>query len=348
MDKTLSNFPPVQDLDNMLKRVHLHCQEFKTPIAHRSILQAGLSFLIYISLCAVIIFSVMRGQYWVSLLLTLPAAGMLVKLFIIQHDCGHGSYFKSKKANSWVGRLMSLATLTPYAFWRDAHNRHHKTSGNLSKRGVGAIDTLTLKEFQALTPSQQFFYKLYRHPIVMVLIGPPLYIIILQRLPLKGPMPYTEIYQSIAGRHLWKSVMALNLAILVLYGGLAFAFGLKTVLLVFLPISFVSASIGGWLFYVQHQYEDAYWEYQDKWDYRAAALLGSSHYDLPKILHWFTGNIGFHHIHHLSSLIPNYRLPECYEASDDLKKFPKMSMLDSLKTARLRFWDETQKKMVIQ
>jgi len=341
-----SHLPTAQDLDSFLKRVHDHCQEFKAPIIHRSVLQAGLTLFLYLLLCTAMVFFTKAGFYWVCALLAVPTAGLLVKMFIVQHDCGHGSYFKSKATNNFVGRLFSLATFTPFAFWRDAHNRHHASSGNLSKRGIGAIDTLTLEEFRNLKPWQQRLYKVYRHPIVMVLIGPPLYIIILQRLPLKGSLPFSDEYHSINGRHLWKSVMTLNIGLLVVYGTLAWLIGLSTVLIVFMPALFISASVGGWLFYVQHQYEDSYWEHHEEWDFRAAALLGSSHYDLPKVLHWFTGNIGFHHIHHLSSLIPNYRLPECYEASDDLKALPKMSMLDSLKTARLRFWDEVQKKMV--
>lgn len=330
----------------IMKRIHAHCLLYKYPVLHRSIGQTILAFSLYAAICTLIILCVQNNIYWASTLLTLPAAGLLVKLFTIQHDCGHGAYFKSKAANNFLGRAISIITWTPYAFWRDAHNRHHASSGNLSKRGIGAIDTLTLAEFNNLSPTHQRLYKLYRHPIVMVLIGPPLYIILIQRMPLKGPLPFSEIYQTIAGKHLGKSVMALNAAILVVYGALAVMLGLTTVIVTFLPILFLSACIGGWLFYVQHQYEDAYWAFHDKWDYRSAALLGSSHYDLPRPLHWLTGYIGFHHIHHLSSLIPNYRLAECHKASADLQKFPRMSMRDSLKTARLRFWDEAQNKMV--
>jgi len=333
-------------MQNRLKRIQAHCQHYKNPVASRSIGQAVLSFLIYVTLFGTMMVAAQNNMIWLTLILSVPAAGILVKLFIIQHDCGHGSYFKKRWANNLLGRIISGLTMTPYAYWRDAHNRHHASSGNLTKRGIGAIDTLTVEEYEKLTKKQRFFYTLYRHPITMVLIGPPLYILVLQRLPLTGPMPFSEIYHSINGSHLWRSVMSLNIMILLVYGSLSLFVGFGTVVLVFLPALIMSASIGGWLFYVQHQYENAYWAEQEEWDYTEAALLGSSHYDLPRFLQWFTGNIGFHHIHHLSSLIPNYRLQECYENSQDLQLLPKMGIRESIKTARLRLWDERQRKMV--
>ncbi len=334
------------ELKEQLNRIHAHCQNYKTPVMSRSIGQTALTLFLYAVLMTAIIGAIAYGLIWLSLLLSVPAAGLLVKLFIIQHDCGHGSYFKSKKANTYVGRFISVFTFTPFAFWRDAHNKHHAASGNLSKRGIGAIDTLTVREYEKLTKLQRFFYILYRHPVTMILIGPPLYIIVLQRFPFKGPMPFADIYHSINGSHLWRSVVGLNLMLIIFYGALVMWLGLGVVALAFLPALIMSASIGGWLFYVQHQYEETYWEAGENWDFKAAALLGSSHYDLPRILQWFSGNIGFHHIHHLSSLIPNYRLQECYEASPDLKTFPKLGIVESFKTMRLRLWDEQQKKMV--
>ncbi len=335
-----------QDMHARLQRIQAHCQHYKTPSAYRSIGQTVLAFLIYFALFGVMIFAALNNMAWLTLLLSVPAGGILVKLFIIQHDCGHGSYFKKKWANTWLGRIVSLLTFTPYAFWRDSHNRHHASSGNLTKRGHGAVDMLTVEEFNALPPKERFFYKLYRHPMIVSVLGPPFYILIVQRFPLKKPPPYSEVYQTIKGSHLTPSVMGLNLMILLFYGSLAWMIGFWTVLLVFVPAVSIAASIGGWLFYVQHQYEHAYWAEQDEWDYSQAALMGSSHYDLPRFFQWVTGNIGFHHIHHLSSLIPNYRLQECYEASQDLQLLPKMSIRDSLKTAKIRLWDANQRKMV--
>ncbi len=329
----------------ILKRVHEHCLNFRNPILHRSIGQLFVALSIYLALAGAMILSARNGMPWLVALIALPAAGMLVKLFIIQHDCGHGSFFRSRTFNMLLGWVISILTLTPYAYWRDAHNRHHASSGDLDARGLGAIDTLTVDEFKALPPARQKLYKLYRHPMIMILIGPFLHIMIFQRMTNKGPMPFMENYQTISGSHLWRSIMALNLAIVLFYGTMIAFLGWQVVAMVFLPIWWISAAIGGWLFYVQHQYEGAYWEHSENWDFRAAALHGSSHYDLPGILHWFTGNIGFHHIHHLSAMIPNYRLRECHEKCADLMTFPKMSIRESFRTARLRVWNPATKSM---
>ena len=334
------------DLKRRLERIAAHCRAFQSPVLSRSIAQLALSLAIYAALIAGMIASARAGQIWIAALLAAPAAGMLVKLFTIQHDCGHGSYFRSRTANDWVGRAIAVLTFTPYSFWRDAHNRHHASSGNLSKRGVGGIDTLTVDEFNALSPMKKLSYRLYRHPAVMLLVGAPIYFIILQRLPFAGAMPFAETYQTIGGKRVWRSVLGLNAAMLVFYGGLSSAFGPWTVLGVFIPVVTISAWAGAWLFFIQHQYEDAYWARTGEWSYLEAAILGSSHYDLPPFLHWVTGNIGLHHIHHLSSLIPNYRLHECLKTSSDLMALPRLSLLDSLKCARLALWDEAQRRMV--
>jgi len=336
----------MHNLQERLARVHQHCKNYQTPQLRRSIGQTIITLGLYAVLSALIMWMFHAGYGWFTPLVMVPAAGMLVKVFIIQHDCGHGSYFKSKTLNTRVGQLMSVLTFTPFAFWRDAHNKHHASSGNLSRRGIGAIDTLTKAEFDAMTPGQQRMYRFYRHPLIMFFIGPPLYILIIQRFSFTKAVPLSQTYQTITGSHLLPSVLGLNFAMLVFYGALAWLFGLDLVLLTFLPVGALAAVAGGWLFYVQHQYEDSYWADDEEWDYKTAALLGSSHYDLPKVLHWVTGNIGYHHIHHLSSLIPNYRLAECYNNSSDLQLFPRMSLKDSLKTVKLRLWDENAQKMV--
>lgn len=298
---------------------------------------------------AVVAISVLlaKAGYWPITLMLAPVAGLLlVKLFTIQHDCGHGSYFKSRIANNVTGWVISVLTFTPYGFWRDSHNRHHAGSGNLDRRGLGAVDMLTLSEFQRLTPKQKFLYRFYRHPIVLLVFGPPFYFILMQRLPLNKTLPFMETYTSMRLAQIWKSVVGLNIGLLVFYGALSLWIGIGTVALVILPAVSVASWVGAWLFYVQHQYENAYWAKAGEWKYEAAALLGSSHYDLPTPIRWVTGNIGLHHIHHLCSLIPNYRLHDCYQASEDLKAWPKMTFLDSLKTTRLALWDEARQKMI--
>jgi len=330
----------------LVERIATHCEKYQGGIATRSLGQAGINVGLYAALTAAMFLCLAYGVYWLFAVLVLPAGGILTRIFTVQHDCGHGSYFKSRKANDRLGQFLSLLTFTPYGFWRDAHNRHHASSGNLSRRGVGGIDTLTVDEFRALTPLNKFFYRGYRNPLIILLIGPPLYILVMQRLPLAGGMPFAETYYPLQTRHIWRSVLALNVGLVAFYGALAFFLGLGAVALVFLLPATLAAMAGGWLFYVQHQYEDTYWHQGENWNFQEAAVLGSSYYQLPKILQWFSGNIGLHHIHHLSSLIPNYRLQECFDASEDLKSLPRMTIRDSLKSVPLALWDETERKLI--
>lgn len=330
----------------MLRRIVEHCKAYQGVDLKRSLGQTALSLFLYVATVAVIIFAAMEGFWFVVGLLAPLAAGFLIKLFIIQHDCGHGSYFENRWANHTLGFAISLLTLTPYGFWRDAHNRHHASSGDLSRRGVGAVDTLTVEEYRALSFFRRLSYRLYRHPAVMILFGAPFYFIILQRLPMAGPMPFAETYHGLRFSQVWKSVMTLNAGIIVFYGGLSLIFGLGVVAAAFLPVLVISSWTGTWLFFVQHQYEDAYWADRPEWNYAEAAVFGSSHYRLPKPLRWITGNIGLHHIHHLASRIPNYKLMECYRASEDLLSLPVLTIRESIKCARLALWDATQNKMV--
>ncbi len=334
------------DQTDAFARIAEHCQNFRGGPAGRSTGQLVLNLSLYGGLIAAMYGLVAIGAWWAALLLSIPASGILVRLFIIQHDCGHGAFFKSKRANHAVGWLISVLSFTPYGFWRDAHNRHHANSGNLTKRGMGGVDTLTVEEFKRLTPRNKALYKFYRHPLTLLVFGPPIYFLLLQRLPMAGPMPYTEVYFGMKGPRIWQSVMLLNLALVAFYGGLAFLLGGWATLIVIGPVVSLSGIAGSWLFYVQHQYEDAYWADRKDWSYNTAALLGSSHYDLPRILQWFTGNIGLHHIHHLCSLIPNYRLQECYDASPELQALPKLSIRDSLKSPGMALWDEQSGRMV--
>ena len=329
-----------------LSRIVDHCNAFRGPTLSRSVGQLVLNLILFFGLVVAMYATLAAGWWPVTVLLMLPAAGMLTRLFIIQHDCGHGSYFKSKTANHAVGWALSLLTFTPYGFWRDAHNRHHANSGNLTKRGMGGVDTLTVDEYQRLSPFKKGLYRFYRNPLTLLVSGPPIYFLLLQRIPMAGPMPYSEVYFGMKGPRIWQSVMLLNVALVLFYGVLGYFFGFAATAIVFLPVMSIAGIVGTWLFYIQHQYEDAYWRPQKNWDYTRAALYGSSHYALPPVLQWFTGNIGLHHIHHLCSLIPNYRLQECYDKSPDLQRLPKLTFVDSLKSAKLTLWDEAEGKMV--
>jgi acyl-lipid omega-6 desaturase (Delta-12 desaturase) len=276
-------------------------------------------------------------NYGLCLLLAVPAAGFLVRLFMIQHDCGHGAFFPHRLANDWVGRLIGVLTLTPYDFWRRNHAVHHSTSGNLDRRGIGDIDTLTVNEYLALSRWGRLSYRVYRHPIMMFGLGPAYLFIVQHRLPV-GRMR--------GGWRPWLSTMATNVAIAVLVTIMIWLVGVGPFLLVHLPIMLLAASIGVWLFYVQHQFEQTTWERDENWNLHADALHGSSHYDLPAVLRWFTANIGIHHVHHLCSRIPYYRLPQALRDHPALRGLGRLTLLQSFSCVRLVLWDETQRRLV--
>lgn len=278
------------------------------------------------------------GHYWLALPLAVPAAGFLVRLFMIQHDCGHGAFFRHRLANDWVGRAIGVLTLTPYDFWRRTHAVHHATSGNLDQRGMGDIDTLTVREYLALSRFGRLKYRLYRHPAIMFGVGPAYLFVIQHRLPV-GLMRG-------AGWGPWLSTMATNAAIALIVATLIFFIGVKAFLLVHLPIMLLAASAGVWLFYVQHQFEETLWKENHNWTFHEAALHGSSHYDLPPVLRWFTANIGIHHVHHLCSRIPYYRLPRALRDHPELGDIGRLTLLQSLWSVRLALWDEHRRKLV--
>ena len=275
--------------------------------------------------------------YWVSLLLAVPAGGLVVRLFMIQHDCGHGAFFRHRLANDWIGRLCGVLTMTPYDCWRHTHAAHHATSGNLDQRGMGDIDTLTVREFRARPLLGRIRYRLYRHPLVMFGIGPAYLFLLKHRLPF-GLMR--------AGWKPWVSVMATNFAIALVAATLIWFIGVKAFLLVHLPVVLLAATFGVWLFYVQHQFEQTTWERGADWNLHADALHGSSHYDLPAVLRWFTANIGIHHVHHLCSRIPYYRLPQALRDHPELRGLGRLTLLQSFSCVRLVLWDETQRRLV--
>jgi acyl-lipid omega-6 desaturase (Delta-12 desaturase) len=275
--------------------------------------------------------------YWLSLLVAVPTAGLLVRLFMIQHDCGHGAFFPRRAANDWVGRSLGVLTLTPYDFWRRSHAIHHATSGNLDRRGIGDLATLTVGEYRSLPRWRRAGYRVYRHPLFLFGLAPAFLFLLQHRLP---------VGQLRGGLEPWLSAMLTNLGVAVLFAAMMAAVGVGPFLLVHLPVVLLAASAGVWLFYVQHQFEDTYWEGDGGWTMHEGALHGSSHYDLPAVLRWFTANIGLHHVHHLSSRIPSYRLPEVVRAHPELAHVNRITLLQSLRTVRLALWDEGQRRLV--
>ena len=276
-------------------------------------------------------------SYWLTVLLAIPAAGLLVRLFIFQHDCGHGSFFRSAKANSAVGFILGVISLTPYQYWRRTHAIHHATAGDLDRREFGDIDTLTVKEYLASSRWGRLRYRLYRNPFVMFVLGPIYQFGLKHRFPFDAPRSWTKE---------WASVVWTNLAIGAVLVLAWETIGLERFFLVHTPILLIGGIAGVWVFYVHHQFKDTYWSRHEDWDVHRAGIEGSSLYDLSRILHWFTGDIGYHHVHHLSSRIPNYRLRECFEENPELEPVTRLTVWQSLKCARLKLWDEQRRKLI--
>jgi omega-6 fatty acid desaturase (delta-12 desaturase) len=309
---------------------------YREPNGVRSVLELVITVGPFILLWVLMWATLSRG-YWASLLLAVAAAGFLVRLFMIQHDCGHGAFFRRRLANDWVGRVIGVLTLTPYDFWRCAHASHHATSGNLDRRGIGDVTTLTVHEYLALSRWRQLGYRLYRHPAVMFGLGPAYLFILRQRLP---------VGLRRVGWQAWLSTMATNVAIAVLVATMVWLVGTGPFLLIHLPIALLAASVGVWLFYVQHQFEETFWAREETWKLHDAAFRGSSHYDLPRVLSWFTANVGIHHVHHLCSRIPYYRLPEVLSDHPELRGVGRLTLLESLGCVRLVLWDETRRRLI--
>ncbi|BAT61873.1 fatty acid desaturase [Variibacter gotjawalensis] len=310
--------------------------KYREPSHWRSSAEIVTTFVLFAVIWATMLVSLYAG-YWIALVLALPAAGLLVRLFLIQHDCGHGSLFSSRTANDWVGRIIGVFTLTPYGFWRRAHGLHHASAGNLDRRGIGDIDTLTVAEYLSLSNGRRRRYRIYRHPLVMFGIGPAYLFLFRHRIPL-GLMR--------AGWQPWASALATNVSIATLSALLIWLVGIGPFLLVQLPITLIAASIGVWLFYVQHQFEDTHWSRDGIWNFHHAGLHGSSHYDLPSVLRWFTANIGAHHVHHMCSKIPFYRLPEVLRDHPQLISTGRLTLLQSFRCVDKVLWDESSRKLI--
>jgi omega-6 fatty acid desaturase (delta-12 desaturase) len=309
---------------------------YRSPQLRRSIGQL-LTSAVPFALIWVAAFLALKVGFWLTVLLAIPAAGFTLRLFMIQHDCGHGSFFRSQRANDALGYVLGFMTLMPYLYWRKTHAIHHKTSGDLDYRGFGDIHTLTVKEYRSLPWLKRLGYRFYRNPLVLLGIGPAYQFILKHRLPLDAPRVW---------KREWRSVHVTNLVLLTVCLVAWQTIGFGNFLLVQLPITLISGSLGVFLFYVQHQFEDTYWREHPEWDFHAAGLQGSSYLVLPKVLQWFTANIGLHHIHHVSSKVPNYRLPECYRENPVFQHVTRLKLGESVKCLGLSLWDEDEGRLV--
>jgi omega-6 fatty acid desaturase (delta-12 desaturase) len=310
---------------------------YREPNHGRSIVEIAITLLPFATLWALAWLAVYVGYWPLSLLPSILAAAFAVRLFSIQHDCGHGAFFRRRLANDWVGRAIGVLTLTPYDAWRRDHAVHHAGSGNLGRRGTGDIKTLTVREYQELSRWRRLRYRLYRNPFIMLALGSPYLFILRHRLP----------FGLVGGRRqAWISAMATNLAIAAIIAALIWLVGIGPFLLVQGPITVLAAAAGVWLFYVQHQFEQTVWAEDNDWSLHEAALHGSTHYDLPALLRWFTVNIGVHHVHHLCCRIPSYRLGRVLRDHPELRNVSRLNLIESLGCFRLALWDETQRRLV--
>ena len=308
--------------------------KYQRPVISHSVWQVVNTLVPYLVLWYVM-YRTLAVSYWLTAPLAILAGGFLVRVFIIFHDCGHGSFFKSKTTNDIVGFITGVLTFTPYHHWRWEHSVHHSAAGDLDRRGTGDVWTLTVQEYLEASRWKRFSYRLARNPLVLFVIAPLFLFLVRERFP-TAKAAKRERY--------W--LYATNVAILGVGAGLSHIFGIKAYLTIQLTVLMIAGSAGVWLFYVQHQFEGVYWERAEGWDYTTAALKGSSFYKLPRILQWFTGNIGFHHIHHLSPRIPNYRLEQCHRAHPLFQTVKPVTLCSSLKSFTFRLWDEQQRKLV--
>jgi omega-6 fatty acid desaturase (delta-12 desaturase) len=337
---TTSNFNFQNDLHlpeiiDELKKISWRkvIEKYKNPSFIRSIWQTSSTLFLYAASWVAMYWS-LHISYALTLLFSVLSAGLLVRIFIIFHDCGHQSFFRSRAANDFLGFVTGILTFTPYHQWRHEHKIHHASSGNLDRRGMGDIWTLTVKEYQNSSWWQRFSYRFYRNPIVLLIIG-PIYVFLFSQRIAKGPTTLERL-----------STHLTNLCLLgVLYLS-HHTIGISAYLMIQLPTIMFASILGVWLFYVQHQFEGSYWERAEQWDYVRAAIQGSSFYKLPKILQWFSGSIGFHHIHHLNPRIPNYYLERCHQENPVFHKVKPLTLWSSFKSLKYFLWDEEKRKLV--
>ena len=307
---------------------------YARPHVGRSLLDVATSVVPYVGL-SVLMYLALDISYLLVLALAVPAAGFLVRVYILFHDCTHGSFLPTKRANAWLGNALGLLVFSCFSSWRHNHAVHHATSGDLDRRGVGDVPTMTVAEYRTLSWRGRLAYRLFRNPLVMFGIGPTYAMVVQPRLISRSARPRIR-----------RSIMVTNVALIALVGGLCLAFGWREYLLVQVPTVLLAGAAGVWLFYVQHQFEDAYWQSSETWSYADAALQGSSYLKLPRVLQFFSGNIGFHHVHHLSARIPNYNLQRAHDENPVFHDVPTLSLWDGLRAVRLKLWDEERGRMV--
>ena len=325
---------PQESLPNMAELNRI-LAPYQKPEMRQAVWQLLNTFIPYVILWVLMYYS-LQISYLLTLVLAVFAAGFMTRLFIFFHDCGHNSFFPSKKLNKRVGFWLGLIVFTPGEHWWHSHAIHHATSGNLDKRGNGDVNTLTLEEYKQLSRGKRLEYQLFRNPLIMFGLGPLYMFLILHRLSIPT-----------FSRKETMSVVWTNLAILTLAATLSLLLGWQAYLLIQLPILWMAGAFGIWLFYIQHQFEDAYWRRNEEWNYVASALTGASFYRMPKILEWFSGNIGYHHIHHLSPRIPNYYLAQAYKHSDIIQQWTrKINLGEGWRQLRCKVWDESRRLMV--
>jgi acyl-lipid omega-6 desaturase (Delta-12 desaturase) len=316
------------------KQINQILARYRSPDLKRSVWQLVISSIFYL-IGWYLMYLSLSVSYWLTLALAIPTAGFMVRLFIIFHDCGHGAFFKSSQANNFWGMLLGFFVFTPYYQWRHEHAIHHATFGNLDKKGTGSIWTLTLEEYLDASAWEKFKYRIYRNPLIFFTLGALINFVFMHR--------FTS---RLSNRKDRLSVHLTNLALVGIASLLILPVGFKNYLLIQLPILAIAASVGVWLFYIQHQFEGVYWERQGKWDRVEAALKGCSFYQLPRVLQWFSGNIGFHHIHHLNPSIPNYYLERCHREISFFQEIEPVRLLSGLKSLSLRLYDEAARQLV--
>jgi acyl-lipid omega-6 desaturase (Delta-12 desaturase) len=317
---------------NALRREAL--APYAQPHLGRGVADLATSVVPYVAL-SVLMYLTLDASYLLVLALAVPAAGFLVRTFIVFHDCAHGSFLLSKRANAWLGSGLGLLVFESFANWRHSHAVHHATAGDLDRRGVGDVLTLTVAEYWTSTWRRRLGYRLFRNPLVMFGLG-----------PIYGMILHPRLVPRSARPRIRRSVIATNVALAALVGGLCLVVGWREYLLVQTPMVLLAGATGVWLFYVQHQFEDTYWQSAGDWSYADAALRGSSHLRLPKVLQFFTGNIGLHHVHHLSTRIPNYNLQRAHDENPVFHDVPTLSLWDGLRAVRLKLWDEERGRLV--
>lgn len=310
---------------------------FQRPVLRRSVMEIAITSLPLLALWGLGALAVAQGLWWLGLLSAVPAAGFVVRIFMIQHDCGHRAFFRTRWINDWVGRTIGVITLTPHDCWRRTHNIHHATSGNLDRRELGAVKTASVEEYRAMTPMQRLGYRAYRNPVTLFIIGPFYVFFMQQRLP-HGIMK--------EGWRPWVSAMGTNAAIAAACVFLVSAGRLDFIVLVWAPTLMLASSSGIWLFFVQHQFEETYWRRENDWRPTEAALLGSSYYVLPAILRWLTANIGIHHVHHASPRIPYYHLNKVLQQNPSLCEISRLSLVESIRCAGLSLWDAASQQLI--